>query len=127
MTYQDHLTPNTCSHCGAPVSVRRPSRSGLHYCSAKKDCQSAKQKAYRDLRKSEVAADVEAMRLELLRDALHGSRDHCHACGLENALVGWAHRSGPAAAKPCFALGNKGAAVGITWIDAIHPERAPQP
>lgn len=58
--------------------------------------------------------------------ALHrGNRTTCHRCGLEDAVVGWAHRD-ETGLGACFALGPRGKLVGRRFLDALHPERAPE-
>lgn len=121
----NHLIPNTCDNCGEAVAVRRPSKTGKHFCSRKDECQAAKQKFYRQLRTS-PDQDVEEARLSLLFAAANRERIRCHQCGLENAVPGWAHRSAPGSNKPCLALGSGGAIVGAAWLDAVHPEWAPR-
>lgn len=126
MPSRDILTPNNCDHCGAPVSVRRPSASGLHFCTSRNECQRAKQRAYRDL-KRKGDPNVTEMRKRLLDAVANGPRSQCQACGLERGLPGWAHRAKAGEDNPCFGLGNMGGSVGLDWIDIVHPERAPQP
>ncbi len=115
----------TCTNCQGEVHVRRPSHSGNHYC-AKPECQSAKQKFYRNRRAAQADLSATEERLELLAAVVNGQRTACPRCGLEDALPGWAHRN-ETGLKPCFGVGAKGTAAGVTWLDVVHPDRVPVP
>lgn len=118
------MTQNTtCTNCQGPVAVRRPSASGAHFCNAK-TCKAAKVRFYRNRVAEEAELEGNPLRIQLVRDLCELERVECHGCGLPNALPGWAHRSGDGL-NPCFAVGNKGRALGPGYLDAIHPERVP--
>ena len=112
-----------CTNCGGSVAVRRPSKSGNHYCTAS-PCQSAKQRFYRG-RKAEVAeVGATEERLQLVVDLASGRRAECPRCGLPDGLPGWAHGDTTGLAR-CFGLGPKGRAAGAAFLDAVHPSRVP--
>jgi hypothetical protein len=115
--------PNSCTNCGGPVRVRRPSQTGHHYCS-EPVCQAAKQRFFRSTQVGKANETAEAERLQLVADLATGRRSPCHQCGLEDGLPGWAHRDATGL-KPCFALGNRGKLAGAPYLDAIHPGRVP--
>lgn len=111
--------------CQNRVRTRRPSSTGEHWCSNKR-CQSAKQRWVRARSKARERAGSDNEVLELVIDLVNGQRTDCDACGLENALVGWAHRNAPGSGTPCLALGAKGRALPPGVNDALVPERAPR-
>lgn len=114
------LAPNACDNCGDPVQVRRPSKTGKHFCK-KTPCQTAKHRHYREA----VTVDAKAELADFVRDALHGRRTSCDYCGLEDAIPGWVHRTPGDPGKPCFGAGARGSQVPGVVIDAVHPELAP--
>ena len=117
-TYQPRNRTTSCTECGGEVKVRRPSRSGEHYC-AKPDCQAAKQRSYRQRRTADKTR-LEEMKLEIHEGNLlrivervaHGEspsrdaredyiiqalllvqvgRQPCASCGREDAIAGLPH------------------------------------
>lgn len=113
-----------CTNCGNDVPVRRPSLSGHHYCQ-RKECQAAKQKFYRSRRAKLQEESVLDEAFRFFSDALNGSRTTCHACGLENALLGWAHRD-VTLFSICSALGTGPHLIGGRFVDTLYPERDPR-
>lgn len=114
------LSPNACDNCGGPVLVRRPSKSGKHFCKASK-CQTAKQRFYREAGQTD---SVDLAR-QLVHDVANLARKTCPGCGLENAVPGWAHRDAPGSSRPCYASGGLGPGLPSGYLDAVHPELVP--
>lgn len=120
----DHQDPNTCSNCGGPVAVRRPSTTGKHFC-AKQPCQAAKQSFYRQHRSAAEAAkrakaELASERRALVTDALWTDRVTCEGCGRDDALPGWAHPA-PGWTGACSHLGQRGFEVGDEWMKIVWP------
>lgn len=116
--YQGRNRTTSCTECKGEVRVRRPSRSGEHYC-AKPECQAAKQRSYRQRRATEqarikelnlniaegnlltivgrIAAGQPASKdpresyiIEAMFAAAAG-RQPCASCGREDAVAGLPH------------------------------------
>jgi hypothetical protein len=111
---------NPCSNCDAPVAIRRPSKTGRHYCQAM-PCQAAKQRYYARLRAEtgfKSLADQEAEAAELarrqaeardelflavIRAVVTNERVYCEECKRKDALPGYIHPD-PETGAPCRAL-----------------------
>lgn len=119
---------NTCSGCGGPVPARRKSATGDHWCK-EPACQSKRQLAWRR-RRAETSSDeahlsVTEARLAYFRAAQDPERRReCHSCGLENAILGYAH-PGKELYSICAALGNRGSRIGQNWLFVPFPSRDP--
>lgn len=106
----------SCTSCRGLVKVRRPSRSGEHYC-AKADCQAAKQRSYRERRSADKArldemniAVKEGDMLTIVNRVAHGespSRDVREAYILEALFLVRAGR------QPCASCGREDAVAGL--------------
>lgn len=125
-----HVNPDGQEvQCDNMVKARKPSATGTHWC-PEPACQAAKQRYFRGRQR----ATLDAVRsgassdevVELVKALIVNQRSDCATCGLENALVGWVHRSAPGAGAPCWALGHRGPALPPGLLDVVYPERAPQ-
>lgn len=121
----ERATPHVCSGCQGPVQVRRPSKTGEHWC-PKSECQAAKQRFYR-ARGKLPNQDVDALQRQFISDLAHRERVTCGQCGLPNALPGWAHRSEAGSQTPCYGVGAQGRGLGGGWLDLVHPELVDSP
>lgn len=114
----DYLKAHDCSNCGDAVQVRRPSKSGKHFC-PRPVCQAAKQRFhYRDrlerLAREEAGIPTHEQVIEGLRLALFTAlveerylTDGCPKCGQTPALQDWIHPT-PGWTKVCFGTGIAG-------------------
>lgn len=118
-----------CTNCGGPVKSRRPSESGLHFCS-KRECVNAKQRMLRARRIGPPAAVQAKVALAaLIADAMQPNLFRsCDTCGADRVLAGWVHRKFGAPLEPCWGVGAQGADLGdmrSTALDAVMPHLAP--
>lgn len=121
---------NECSNCGGPVLARRPSESGLHFCS-KRECVNAKQRMLRARRIGPPAAVQEQVALAaLIADAMQPNLlRSCDTCGADRVLAGWVHRKFGSPLEPCWGVGTQGTGLGRlrrTALDAVMPHLAPE-
>lgn len=90
--------------CDDRVVATRPSKSGLHFCSRKSECQAAKQRALHIARGGSAKLDLANGAIALLQAVLTVDRVKCWDCGLTNALPGYAHPDGEGGG--CASLGQ---------------------
>ena len=109
-----------CTHCGEPVKITKPSKSGNHYCS-ESECQSARSKVYYAERTGRLLR-LEQDLIEFFIHALaHRQRIQCPRCGLVNALPGYKHPD--PADIPCAGVGDaKMGKLAREIVDAVWPK-----
>jgi len=122
------------------VLVRRPSKSGLHFCSKPK-CQNKKVAMLRELRIREqkrAAGELVQSESELRDQAilafvaavLDPRRTSCNHCGATGVLPGWSHRRADVPMQPCANSGprsNELGNLGVPLTDLVMPHLAPKP
>lgn len=125
--------------CDQLVRARRPSESGMHWCSHPK-CQAAKQRWIRAQRRQRLeelsertAEDAKNLTPDAMSELLLfvsnlATRDRveCPTCSHPAAVPGFMHPRGTpedptgansvTATPPCFAVGNRGALIGPLGI-----------
>lgn len=102
-TSVDPIPPAECRQCGSPVQRRRPSLTGVHFCT-RKECQAAKQRFY--YRRRQEGAATEAAELErqkaetrdnliiaVLAEATAAETHGCAHCGRATVLPSFGHPS----------------------------------
>lgn len=116
----DDIAPaNRCSACGGVVLVRRPSKSGTHWC-PKPECVRQKVRYYRVRQTDEAFKTAQEVCLAFFTEVAKGHFHLCGYCGQERAIPGWQH---PAAdwSRACTGSGKRGDGLPIEWIEALWP------